>query len=121
LLELLAALAILQSDLSRLATDVILFSAEEYGIFDYPDGLADTSSAMPQKKNPDPLELVRGRAATTAGALAGALGIVHGLPAGYSRDLQEVKPALWTGLRHAGESAAVTALVIAELKVRPGN
>jgi argininosuccinate lyase len=76
---------------------------------------------MPQKKNPDPLELVRGRAAATAGALAGALGIVHGLPAGYSRDLQEVKPALWLGLRHAGESAAVAALVVDGLTVRPGK
>lgn len=121
LLELLAALAILQSDCSRLATDVILWSSEEYGVFDYPDRLADTSSAMPQKKNPDPLELIRGRAAATAGALAGAIGIVHGLPSGYSRDLQEVKPALWLGLRHAGASAAVAALVVEGLAVRPGR
>lgn len=120
-LELLAALAIIQNTLSRLAADLMFFSADEHGVFAYPDELADTSSAMPQKKNPDPLELVRGRAGTLAGALSGALAITHGLPSGYSRDLQELKPALWKSLALVRESAAVVRLTVERLAIQPGR
>lgn len=121
LLEVLAALAILQSTLSRLAADLILLSADAFGVFEYPDELADTSSAMPQKKNPDPLEMVRARSGTVGGALAAALTVVHGLPAGYSRDLQEIKPALWRGLDASEISAEVVRLVVERIRVRPGR
>ncbi len=120
-LELLAALAIFQHTLSRLAADVIALSSEDAGVLSYPDAFADTSSAMPQKKNPDPLELVRARAGTVAGDLSGALAIVHGLGGGYSRDLQELKVLLWRSLATVRESAEVTALVVAGLGVRPGR
>jgi len=120
-LELLSALAILMSTLSRLAGDVIHLSSDEVGVFAYPDDFADTSSAMPQKKNPDPLELLRARAAALAGALSGALATVHGLPSGYSRDLQELKPALWHGLAVAESSARIAAEVAIRLRVRPGR
>jgi argininosuccinate lyase len=121
LIEALSAVAIQLSNLSRLAGDVIWLAGPETAVFEYPDGLADTSSAMPQKKNPDPLELLRGRAAAAGGALGGALGIVHGLPAGYSRDLQEMKPLLWRALEHAGSSALVARLVVEGIRVRPGR
>jgi argininosuccinate lyase len=120
-LELLSALAILQCTLSRLAADLIFLCGEETGIFEYPDELADTSSAMPQKKNPDPLELVRGRAGTLAGALSGALAITHGLPSGYSRDLQELKPALWRGIATARDSAVIMRLAAERMRVRAGR
>jgi len=81
--------------LSRLAEDLILFSAEEFGFFALADAVATGSSLMPQKKNPDPLELVRGKAGRTIGHLAGWLATMKGLPAGYNKDLQEDKEAVF--------------------------
>jgi argininosuccinate lyase len=120
-LELISALAILQSNLSRLASDLIFHCGEEAGVFEYPDFLADTSSAMPQKKNPDPLELARGRAGAAAGVLAGALATTHGLMSGYSRDLQELKPALWKILATAEDSANIVRLAVTGLRPRRGR
>jgi argininosuccinate lyase len=81
--------------LSRLAEDFILFTSDEFGFFDLADSAATGSSLMPQKKNPDPLELVRGKAGRTIGALTGWLSAMKGLPAGYSKDLQEDKEGLF--------------------------
>jgi argininosuccinate lyase len=91
-LEYVAALAISASSLSRIAEDFIIWSTTEFGYVELADRYSSTSSAMPQKKNPDPLELVRAKAATVTGNLVGMLGIVKALPSGYSRDLQDVKP-----------------------------
>ena len=77
--------------LSRLAEDVIIFSTEEFGFFELADAVATGSSLMPQKKNPDPLELVRGKAGRAIGQLAGWLASMKGLPLGYNKDLQEDK------------------------------
>ena len=77
--------------LSRLAQDLILFSMPEFGYFGLPDELCSGSSIMPQKKNPDVLELLRGKAVTLAHAAAAVRGYVHGLPSGYNRDIQESK------------------------------
>jgi len=81
--------------LSRLAEDLILFTSEEFGFFDLADTAATGSSLMPQKKNPDPLELVRGKAGRVIGRLTGWLATMKGLPIGYSKDLQEDKEALF--------------------------
>ncbi len=81
--------------LSRIAEDFILFTSEEFAFFDLADAAATGSSLMPQKKNPDPLELVRGKAGRTIGHLTGWLAAMKGLPAGYSKDLQEDKEALF--------------------------
>jgi len=81
--------------LSRLAEDVIVFGSEEFGFFELDDRVATGSSLMPQKKNPDPLELVRGRAGRAIGRLAGWLATMKGLPSGYNKDLQEDKEALF--------------------------
>ncbi len=81
--------------LSRLAEDMILFTSEEFGFFELADTAATGSSLMPQKKNPDPLELVRGKAGRIIGRLAGWLATMKGLPIGYSKDLQEDKEALF--------------------------
>ncbi len=117
LVEATGALAIAMTTLSRFAADVIWLSAPETGALRYPDDLADTSSAMPQKQNPDPLELLRGRAASVAGAHAGMLGVARGLPSGYSRDLQEMKPLLWLALGRTEGSAGICARVVAGLTV----
>jgi argininosuccinate lyase len=81
--------------LSRLAEDFILFTGEEFAFFDLADAAATGSSLMPQKKNPDPLELVRGKSGRVIGHMAGWLASMKGLPAGYSKDLQEDKEALF--------------------------
>jgi len=81
--------------LSRLSEDVILFGAEEFGFIELDDRVATGSSLMPQKKNPDPLELVRGKSGRTLGHLAGWLATMKGLPSGYNKDLQEDKEAVF--------------------------
>src|SRR4051812_34318960 len=109
--------------LSRICEDFILFTSEEFRFFDLADTAATGSSLMPQKKNPDPLELVRGKSGRVIGRLTGWLVTMKGLPAGYNKDLQEDKEALfdaedtWLGCLRAAASviagltpnAAVTA------------
>ena len=88
-----AALALVH--LSRLAEDVIVFGTEEFGFIELDDRVSTGSSLMPQKKNPDPLELVRGKAGRLVGRLAGWLTTMKGLPSGYNKDLQEDKEAVF--------------------------
>ncbi|HMC76879.1 MAG TPA: argininosuccinate lyase [Vicinamibacterales bacterium] len=96
--------------LSRVAEDFILFTSEEFGFFELADAAATGSSLMPQKKNPDPLELVRGKSGRVIGHLTGWLVTMKGLPAGYNKDLQEDKEALfdaedtWLGCLRATSS-----------------
>ncbi len=85
------ACAMCMTRLSRLAEDVILFTSEEFGFFELADAVATGSSLMPQKKNPDPMELVRGKAGRAIGVLSGWLATMKGLPLGYNKDLQEDK------------------------------
>ncbi|MCA1561737.1 MAG: argininosuccinate lyase [Acidobacteria bacterium] len=103
------ASALAMVHLSRLCEDVILFTSEEFGLFDLADSAATGSSLMPQKKNPDPLELVRGKTGRIIGRLCGWLATMKGLPIGYSKDLQEDKEALFEAedtLRAALEAVA---------------
>ena len=79
--------------LSRLAEDLIIFCDEEHGFFVLSDASSTGSSMMPQKKNPDPLELIRGKSGRAIGRLAGWLSTMKGLPSGYNKDLQEDKEA----------------------------
>ncbi len=81
--------------LSRLAEDLIIFSGEEHGFFELADSTSTGSSMMPQKKNPDPLELARGKTGRVIGRLTGWLATMKGLPAGYNKDLQEDKEAVF--------------------------
>jgi argininosuccinate lyase len=89
------AAAMAMVHVSRLAEDLILFTSEEFRFFDLADETATGSSLMPQKKNPDPLELSRGKAGRAIGRLTGWLATMKGLPIGYSKDLQEDKEALF--------------------------
>ena len=91
--------------LSRIAEDFILMTGEEFGFFELADSSATGSSMMPQKKNPDPLELVRGKAGRAIGHLTGFLITMKGLPTGYNKDLQEDKEPLFDVGRHAGRVA----------------
>jgi argininosuccinate lyase len=93
-LEYASTLAILISTLGRIAEDFIIWSTTEFGYIELAEQYTSTSSAMPQKKNPDPLELTRSKAAIVTSNLASMLGIVKALPSGYSRDLQDIKAPL---------------------------
>jgi argininosuccinate lyase len=101
--------------LSRLAEDLIIFTSEEFGFFELPDRFATGSSLMPQKKNPDPLELARGKSGRVLGRLAGWLVTMKGLPGGYNRDLQEDKEAVFEAESTLAASLDACAAVVAGL------
>ena len=105
--------------LSRIAEDLILFTSEEFGFLDLADSAATGSSLMPQKKNPDPLELVRGKAGRVIGRLAGWLATMKGLPIGYSKDLQEDKEALFDAEDTLRASLNAVAAVVGGLLHKP--
>jgi len=98
--------------LSRLCEDLVLWSSHEFGIVEFDDAYASTSSIMPQKKNPDTAELARGKAATVQGALNGIVTNLKGLPAAYNRDLQEATGHVWDAFDAARGSARVLAGVV---------
>ena len=104
--------------LSRICEDLILFTSEEFGFLDLADSAATGSSLMPQKKNPDPLELVRGKSGRVIGRLAGWLTTMKGLPIGYSKDLQEDKEALFEGEDTLRGSLAAVASVVRGLSIK---
>ncbi|MGH9732905.1 MAG: argininosuccinate lyase, partial [Candidatus Acidiferrales bacterium] len=81
--------------LSRLAEDFVLFASQEFGLIVLPDEFSTGSSLMPQKKNPDAWELIRGKSGRVAGALVSLLVTMKGLPSSYQRDLQEDKEPLF--------------------------
>lgn len=93
--EFAAALAIIGSHLSRIAEDMILWNSAEFSFIDLPEAFTTGSSLMPQKKNPDALELIRGKAARIQGNLTTLLTLIKGLPLTYNRDLQEDKPPVF--------------------------
>jgi argininosuccinate lyase len=106
-------------ELSRLAADVILWSAEEYGWLVLPESLATGSSIMPQKRNPDLLELARARVAALEGDLAAVLALRGKLTSGYHRDFQLLKEPLIRGTGRAIELFGIAGLVIPRLGVDP--
>ncbi len=101
--------------LSRIAEDFILMTGEEFGFFELADSSATGSSMMPQKKNPDPLELVRGKAGRAIGHLTGFLVTMKGLPTGYNKDLQEDKEPLFDAEDTLAVSLDATAAVVKNL------
>ena len=110
-LEYAAMLAIMASTLGRIAEDLIIWSTTEFGYVELSDQYSSTSSAMPQKKNPDPLELARAKVSIVSSNLVSMLGIVKALPSGYSRDLQDIKPSL----------LGTSAIVLETIKVIDGT
>ncbi len=116
--EFVSACAQLQTHLSRVAEDLVHFASPEYGFVQLPEAFTTGSSLMPQKKNPDALELVRGKAARVDGALVRLLALLKGLPAGYQKDLQEDKEAVFDAADTALGSVAVMTGVVAGLSLR---
>ncbi len=118
--SLLHAAALTMVHVSRMAEDFILFTSEEFGFFELADTAATGSSLMPQKKNPDPLELVRGKSGRVIGRLAGWLATMKSLPIGYSKDLQEDKEAVFEAEDTLRGSLEAAAAVIAGLTLNDG-
>ncbi len=93
--EYLSNASIMMTNLSRLAEDFIIWSTSEFSFIELDDKFTSTSSVMPQKKNPDILELIRGKTAQIIGYQIGVLTNLKGLPSGYNRDLQQIKVSIW--------------------------
>jgi argininosuccinate lyase len=104
--------------LSRLAEDIILYATTEFGFIELSDGVATGSSLMPQKKNPDSMELVRGKSGRVFGHLLGLLATLKGLPLAYNKDMQEDKEALFDTAETTSASLEVTATVLRNVRVR---
>ena len=96
--QLLFEITLLMQDLGRFAADVLLFYTQEFGILELPDAFTTGSSIMPQKRNPDVFELIRGRSASSLACLTEALGVCAKLPSGYQRDLQLLKFPLFRAI-----------------------
>ena len=112
------ACAMTMVHVSRLAEDVILWSSEEFAFFEIDDSVATGSSLMPQKKNPDPLELVRGKSGKAIGLLTGWLASMKGLPLGYNKDLQEDKSIAFEAEDLIIACARTSATVVRTLALR---
>ena len=119
--ELVFCCAQLQTHLARIAEDLIHFAGPEYGFVTLPEAFTTGSSLMPQKKNPDALELVRGKAARVDGDLLRLLALLKGLPAGYQKDLQEDKEAVFDAADTALGSVAVMTGVVTRPRPEPGD
>jgi len=118
LLEFLAAAAILFVHLSRLAEELVLWSSQEFGFVELPEGYCTGSSMMPQKKNPDVPELIRGKTGRVFGHLQSLLTIMKGLPLAYNRDLQEDKLPLFDTVDTVKASIKIMSEMLAGMKVR---
>jgi argininosuccinate lyase len=105
-------LCMLMQDLGKLAADLLLYYTQEFAFIKLPENMTTGSSIMPQKRNPDVLELVRGATATLNAALMEILGITTKLSSGYQRDLQRLKPPLFRAIDLAGASAEIMAHLI---------
>ena len=105
--EYVASSAIMMTNLSRLSEDFIIWSSSEFSFIELSDDFTSPSSVMPQKKNPDILELTRGKTSQVIGYLTSILTTTKGLPSGYSRDLQQIKSSIWSTSK-----TSITALII---------
>ncbi len=110
-------IAILMTNLSRIAEDLVIWSTSEFSFVELSDQFSSPSSVMPQKKNPDILELTRGKTARVIGSLVAILSNLKGLASGYGRDLQEIKPSVFFSSRTAISALVVLNSMFTTLKV----
>ena len=118
-LEYLAALAIMGTHFSRMSQELILWSSSEFGYIEIDDAYCTGSSIMPQKKNPDVPELVRGKAGALIGGLVEALIMMKGLPLSYNRDMQQDKLPLFRSIDTVKTVLAILAELYLNIKARP--
>jgi len=117
--HLLFEITLLMQDLGRFAADVLLFYTQEFGFIELPEEFTPGSSIMPQKRNPDVFELIRGHSASAQACLVEALGICTKLPSGYQRDLQLLKFPLFRGIDLALKTLDILPPAIDAMKFRP--
>lgn len=115
--EFAAACSLVMVHLSRLSEDIILYCTSEFGFFNLSDAVATGSSLMPQKKNPDAMELIRGKAGRVFGDNLALLTMLKGLPLAYNKDMQEDKQAVFDAADTTSACLAVTATVLGNLQV----
>jgi argininosuccinate lyase len=115
--EFAAACSLVMVHLSRLAEDIIIYATTEFALFELSDAVATGSSLMPQKKNPDSMELVRGKAGRVFGHLMALLTMLKGLPLAYDKDMQEDKEALFDSFDTVNTSLEVATTVLRNLHV----
>ena len=115
--EYVSDIAILMTNLSRISEDFAIWSTSEFSFIELSDEFTSPSSVMPQKKNPDMLELTRGKTAQVIGALTSILTTVKGLSSGYNRDLQQIKSLIWSTSKTAISALLVIKLMLMTLKV----
>ena len=118
LLETLANLSILAVDVTRFVEDLEVWSTMEFGIIELPDEFAFTSSIMPQKKNPDVLEVMRARMSLASGNFAGSVAALLSLPSTYNMDFQEVTPKLWQTLETIKTCLSMLAKIVPSLIIK---
>jgi argininosuccinate lyase len=116
-LEVLSACAICATHLSRLAEEIVLWATAQFGFVRLPDQWSTGSSIMPQKRNPDAAELVRGKTGRVFGALIGLLTVMKGLPLAYSKDMQEDKEGLFDAVHTVSLCLAAMTGMVAELTI----
>lgn len=112
ILEYLSCLGIVMINLSRICEDFILWTTDEFKYIELADSASSTSSAMPQKKNPDPLEVLRSKSGSTLGNLTASMTILKSLPSGYSRDLQELKSLVFSSTATTENSLSILRFVV---------
>ena len=117
--QLLFEITLLMQDLGRFAADTLLFYTQEFSFVELPEAFTTGSSIMPQKRNPDVFELIRGRSASAQACLMEALSICAKLPSGYQRDLQLLKFPLFRGIDLALQTLDILAPAIDAMKFRP--
>ena len=116
-IEYASAASLIMMHLSRLAEDIILYATNEFGFFELSDAVATGSSLMPQKKNPDSMELVRGKSGRVFGHLTALLTTMKGLPLAYNKDMQEDKEAVFDTADTVLDCLKVSATVLRNLRV----
>jgi argininosuccinate lyase len=119
--QLLFEITLLTQDLGRLAADLMLFYTQEFAYVSLPAAFTTGSSIMPQKRNPDVFELVRGRSAVAQAALSEVLGITQKLTSGYHRDLQLIKPPLFRGIDSCLQTLEILPSALNGVSFRPEN
>jgi argininosuccinate lyase len=115
--DVLYSLSMIGVHLSRFSEDLIILSTTEFGFIEFSDAFATGSSLMPQKKNPDMAELIRGKSGRLIGNLMSLLVLIKGLPTAYNRDLQEDKEAFFDSIDTARAALEVFTAMLPELKV----
>ncbi len=119
--QLLFEITLLTQDLARLAADLLLFYSQEFAYVSLPETFTTGSSIMPQKRNPDVFELMRGRSAVAQSALNEVLSITQKLTSGYQRDLQLIKPPLFRGIDSCSQTLAILPSALNGVRFRPEN